>query len=161
MGSCGIGPPVYKSPCRVTHPHTIPVKAGLIQKVIPTVISSITGSWWRSVSCPPTIHPLWCTPKTLDLLLPLPLPHVRGDASLILKTTCISFCLLCRVLFWVLHMVDYLLWNCQAWLLTIESLVSNYEIIGKYSKSYLASSSSNRSWFMQYIKSDNEESLVL
>jgi hypothetical protein len=36
----------------------------------------------------------------------------------------------------------------------------HYEIIGKYSKSYLTSSS-NCSWFMQYKKSDNEESLLL
>jgi hypothetical protein len=37
----------------------------------------------------------------------------------------------------------------------------HYEIIGKYSQSYLTSSSSNCSWFMQYKKSDNEESLLL
>jgi hypothetical protein len=37
----------------------------------------------------------------------------------------------------------------------------HYEIIGKYSKSYLMSSSLNYSWFMQYIKSDNEESFLL
>jgi hypothetical protein len=37
----------------------------------------------------------------------------------------------------------------------------HYEIIGKCSKSYLTSSSLNYSWFMQYIKSDNGESLLL
>jgi hypothetical protein len=29
LGPCGIGPPVYESACKVTHPNTIPVKAGL------------------------------------------------------------------------------------------------------------------------------------
>ncbi len=37
----------------------------------------------------------------------------------------------------------------------------HYEIIVQYSKSYLTSSSLNYSWFMQYKKSDNGESLLL
>jgi hypothetical protein len=49
------------------------------------------------------------------------------------------------------------LWPTLIGLLLAKTIGVHYEIIIKYSKPYLNSSSLNYSWFMQYMKNDNND----
>jgi hypothetical protein len=48
-------------------------------------------------------------------------------------------------------------WPTLIWLLLAKTIGVHYEITIKYSKPYLNSSSPNYSWFMQYMKNDNND----